>query len=70
MDLYTVTLESKDAHRLQFSTKATCVIDAEFKAFKYIEEKGWTNYQYKVKEIIAEQIKDEDESSLHIRFTS
>lgn len=48
---YLVILESADKHILEFSTKASCIIDAEFKAFKYINESDYVHYNYKIKEI-------------------
>lgn len=56
---YLIILESSDKHILEFSTKASCIVDAEFKAFKYINESDYAQYNYKIKEI---KVKDANEN--------
>jgi hypothetical protein len=58
MDIYKVILKSQDGHIFEFTTEATCVIDAEFRAFRKISGNNWDHHQYKVQEIKVISLKD------------
>mgnify|MGYP000196810285 FL=1 len=45
-----VTLQSKDGHTFVVNLKADSIADAENKARQFVEEKGWSDYEYKVTE--------------------
>lgn len=58
METYKVILKSADKNVFEFTTEATCVIDAEFRAFRKISENNWDHHQYKVQEIKVISLKD------------
>lgn len=59
MDIYKVILTSKDKNVFEFSTEASCLLDAEVKSFRRISENNWEHHQYKVKEIVVQNSQKE-----------
>ena len=59
MDIYKVTLISKDKNIFEFCSEASCILDAEVKAFRKISENHWEHHQYKVKEIVVQHSQKE-----------
>ena len=52
MTKFIVKTTSKDGHKFEYSVGAKDEFEAAQKAYQYIEEKGWGDYNYMVDEVI------------------
>ena len=55
MKKYKVILQSRQGHKYEYICKAEDELEAGEKAYKSINVKGWSNYQYMVNDIILIQ---------------